>query len=49
MQYFNELVIKEVKNIKQEKSSKGKLEKGDSRKELKNKDEEIKNLCKDNK
>jgi hypothetical protein len=38
---FNESLIKEVKNLKQEKTSKGKWEKDESREDLKNKDEEI--------
>jgi hypothetical protein len=41
MQSLNESLIKEVKNLKQEKSSKAKWENDDSREELKNKDEEI--------
>jgi hypothetical protein len=48
MQSLNESLIKEVKNLKQENSSKGKLEKDESREELKKKDEEIKMLCKHN-
>jgi hypothetical protein len=41
MQSLNESLIKEVKNLKQEKSSKAKWENDDSREELKKKDEEI--------
>jgi hypothetical protein len=41
MQSLNESLIKEVKNLNQEKSSKEKWEKDDSREELKNKYEEI--------
>jgi hypothetical protein len=41
MQSLNESLIKEVKNLKQEKSSKAKWEKDDSREELKKKDEEV--------
>jgi arginine/glutamate-rich protein 1 len=48
MQSLNESLIKEVKNLKQEKSSKGKLENDESREELKKKDEEIKRLHKHN-
>jgi hypothetical protein len=41
MQSLNESLIKEVKNIKKENISDGKLEKNESREELKNKYEEI--------
>jgi hypothetical protein len=41
MQSLNESLIKEVKNLKQEKSSKTKWENDDSREDLKKKDEEI--------
>ena len=48
MKSLNESLIMEVKNLKQEKSSKAKWENDDSREELKKKDEEIKRLCKHN-
>ena len=38
---LNESLIKEVKNLKQENTSKGKWEKDESREDLKKKDEEI--------
>jgi hypothetical protein len=38
---LNESLIKEVKNLNQEKTSKGKWEKDESRENLKKKDEEI--------
>ena len=38
---FNESLMKEVKNLKQENTSKGKWEKDESREDLKKKDEEI--------
>jgi hypothetical protein len=41
LQSLNESLIKEIKNLKQEKSSKSKWENDDSREELKNKEEEI--------
>ena len=41
MQSLNESLIKEVKNLKQEKTSKAKWENVDSREYLKNKDKEI--------
>ena len=41
MHSLNESLIKEVKNLKQEKNSKSKWEKNESREDLKNKDEEI--------
>ena len=46
---FNESLIKEVKNLKQEKSSKASWEKDDSREELKRKDEEVCRLQNHNK
>jgi hypothetical protein len=48
MQSLNESLTKEVKNLKQVNSSKGKLENYESKEELKNKDEEIKRLHKHN-
>jgi hypothetical protein len=41
IQSRNESLIKEVKNLKKEKSSKAKWENDDSREDLKKKDEEI--------
>jgi hypothetical protein len=49
MKSLNESLIKEVKNLKQEKSSKAKWEKDDSREGLKKKDEEICRLRNHNK
>ena len=46
---LNESLLKEVKNLKQEKSSKGKWEKDESREDLKKKDEEICRLRNHNK
>jgi hypothetical protein len=48
MRSIIQALIKEVRKLKQEKISKGKKENDDSREELKNKDEEIKMLCKHN-
>jgi hypothetical protein len=47
--YLNESLIKEVKNLKQEKTSKGKWEKYESKEDLKNKYEEICRLRSHNK
>jgi hypothetical protein len=41
MQFLNESLIKEVKNLKKENNSKSKWEKDESREDLKKKDEEI--------
>ena len=49
MQSLNESLIKEVKNLNQEKSSKAKWGKDDSREELKKKDEEVCRLQNHNK
>jgi chromosome segregation ATPase len=49
IQSLNESLIKDVKNLNQEKSSKAKWEKDDSREDLKKKDEEIYRLQKHNK
>jgi uncharacterized protein (DUF3084 family) len=46
---LNESLIKEVKNLKQEKTSKGKWEKYESREDLKKKDQEICRLQNHNK
>jgi Zn-dependent oligopeptidase len=46
---LNESLIKEVKNLKQEKTSKGKWEKDETREDLKKKDEEICRLRSHNK
>jgi hypothetical protein len=48
MQSLNRSLIKEVKNLKQENHSKGKLENDESREELEKKDGEIKRLHKYN-
>jgi hypothetical protein len=48
MQSINQALMKEVQKLKQENIRKGKLEKDESREELKKKDEEIKRLCKHN-
>jgi DNA-directed RNA polymerase subunit M/transcription elongation factor TFIIS len=49
MQSLNESLINEVNSLKQEKSSKEKWEKTDSKEDLKKKDEEICRLCNHNK
>ena len=45
MQSLNESLIKDIKNIKKENISNGKLEKNELKEEFKRKDEETKKLC----